>query len=392
MKRPKGSRSKALLTVVIVLLVSAIIGCSQPAPTPTPTKAPAATPKPAATKEAKPEAKEATPAAKATAPAAKASTPAAKEAKPEDKKLVKVRVAYSAVSGSQAPLWVAKEKKLFEKYGIDIDLQYVASSTTIAPAMLSGEIQLAMGSAGAIVSATVAGGDLILLASTNEALPFSLYVVPAIQRIEDLRGKTVGATRLGSVTDYATRQTLKKFGLEPDKDVAVVAMGGVPELRAGLATGAIQGSVFGPPDSLMARKEGMRELVTFSDLNILYPTGAVAISKKYLDGNRDTVKRFMEALMEGIAIAKTDRDYATKVISQYSKIDDKEVLDETHLIYVDKLMPKVPYVTVAGMQVVVDDTAKSNPKAKEFKPEAFIDNSILKELDDSGFIKKLYGQ
>ncbi|MCL5961908.1 MAG: ABC transporter substrate-binding protein [Chloroflexi bacterium] len=380
-----GSRTKLAMSSVVILLIASAFGCSTASAPPS--TAPSEAPKAQSQKESQPAASQAKPAAKEAKPETKPA-PSKEVAKPE--KLVKMKAAYSAVSGSQTPMWVAKEKKLFEKYGLDLDLQYIASSTTVAPAMLSGEVHVAASAAGSVVSAGLGGGDLIIVATTDEVLPFSLYVVPSIKRIEDLKGQKVGVTRFGSATDFAARQTLKKLNLEPDKDVAVVQMGGVPQLRAGLESGAIQGSVFGPPDSLLARKVGMVELVSYSKLNNLYPTGSIAVSRKYLDGNRDTMRNFMKAFVEGIAISKNDKDYAMKVISQYSKIEDKEVLEETHAIYVAQLMPKVPYASIEGIQVVLDDMAKQNPKAKDSKPETFVDNSLVKELDDSGFIKKLY--
>lgn len=371
--------------IVAPLLVVALIGCSQPA-TPTPTVAPKATaaPKAAATTEAKPAAKDAKPQAKETQPV--------KEAAKAPGKAPKIKVAYSAGAGAQTPMWVAKEQGLFEKHGVDVDLVYIANSATVTPALLSGEIQSAILAGGSIIDASLAGSDLVIIGVAVNMLPFSLFGQPNIQRVEDLRGKTIGVTQFGSSIDFSARQTVKKFGLEPDKDVAIVQLGGTPETMAGMKAGAVQAVVTGPPNSLTLKKLGMRELVNLADLGIPYPTGAVPVSKKYLAANKEVMTNFMKGFVEGIAVSKKDKDLTMKVVGQYTKTDDMEVLAETYDLFVGKLLPRVPYATVEGVQTVLGEAAQRNPKAKEAKPDIFIDNSILKQLEDSGFVKRLYGE
>lgn len=382
---PRGH--KTLTAFVAMFLIALITGCAQAAPTATPTQAPKAAPareaKPAAvaatpsTKEAKPEAKAATPAAKATAPAAQ---------------LVKLKSAFSAMSGSQAPLWVAKEKGLFEKYGLDITLDYIATGGVLTAALLSGETAIASTAGGAQVSANLAGGETTIIAGFTNMVALSLYVQPSIQRIEDLKGKTVGVTRFGANSDFSTRYALRKYGLEPEKDVAIVQTGGLPESVAALQSGGIHGAALAPPTSVQAKKLGMRELINFVDLEIPYAQNTLAVNKKYLASNRGAVLNYMKAFVDGIALAKKDKDYTKKVVGQYSKIEDQDILEETWQLYTGKLLPRVPYETVEAVQAVLDDLAREDPRAKTAKPETFIDNSLLKELDDSGFIKKLYGE
>ncbi|MBI2953605.1 MAG: ABC transporter substrate-binding protein [Chloroflexi bacterium] len=375
MKRSRDSRKRLLASIFSGILVISFLGCSQPA-APTSTVAPKAT----AAREAKPE--------------ATAAKPVAKEAKPQEAKpapkLTKLTVPYTAIGGGMTTLWVAKEKGLFEKYGLDVELSYIASSTTLVQAMTSGEIVLANTGANSVVSADLAGADVALIAGIVNVVVMSLYGQPSIQKIEDFKGKSIGVTRFGSNTDFAARFTLRKYGLEPDKDVAIIQTGGMPEIVAAMQSGGIDGGVLSPPTTIQGRKLGLREVVNIVDLKIPYSFIAFAVNRKYLADNREVVTNFMKAIMEAIAVAKKDKDFTEKVIAKYIKSDDKDVLEETYDIYVNKIFQRAPYATNESVQTILDEVARQNPKAKEAKPESFIDNSIIKGLEDSGFIKKLY--
>ncbi|MBI2954852.1 MAG: ABC transporter substrate-binding protein [Chloroflexi bacterium] len=395
-KHSNWSIGMTLVSIIAVLLVAAVFGCSQPAaPTPTPTQPPKVAP----TKEAKPEAKEATPQTKAAKPDTKEATPAApkdakaqKEAPKAQKQLVKLTVPYGALAGSQSPLWVAKEAGLFEKYGLDVEVPYIATSTTLGQALVSGDVVLAMVGGGSVVNAVLAGADLVIVAVTSNTLGFSLYGQPEIKRVEDLKGKAAGISRIGSSTDFALRHTLEKFGLQPDKDVAIMQTGGSPESLAALKSGNVQASVFGPPTTLQARKLGLHEVVSIADLKIPYIQVGAAANRKFYASNRETVRNFLKALVEAIALAKKDKEMTMKVIGKYTATEDKEVLDDTYEFFLTKQIPRVPYVTAEAAQTILDEAAERDPKAKTTKPESFIDNSLMKELEESGFIKKLYGE
>ncbi|MBI2954460.1 MAG: ABC transporter substrate-binding protein [Chloroflexi bacterium] len=382
-KRSNWWGSKMLAALVVGLLIALVVGCAQPAPTPTPTATQPA--KAAPTKEAKPETKAAT-------PQAKEAKPQATQAAKAEQKLTKIKVAYAAISGVHAPLWITKERGLFEKYGLDVSLEYIATSGVLTAALIAGEVPMAGQSGGAMISAALGGADVVIVAGIINAIGQYLYSQPSIQRIEDLRGKTVGVTRFGATTDFSARYTLKKFGLEPDKDVSVVQTGGLPESLAALQAGGIQATVFGPPNSTAAKKAGMRELFNIGDLAIPYHMGTIATSKRFLANNEDTARSFLKAIVEGIATAKKDKEFAMKVIGQYTKSNDREVQEDTYSMFIDKLAPRVPYATSEGIQTILDEIARDNPKAKDAKPEVFYDNRLVKELDDSGFIKKLYGE
>ncbi|MBI2954856.1 MAG: ABC transporter substrate-binding protein [Chloroflexi bacterium] len=391
MKLRKEQVYTTLIFLVIVVALIAV-GCSQQAtPTATPTQAPKAAPTKAsapAAKETKPEAKEAKPVAKEAKPAATEVKPAAKD----DKKRVKLSVPYNAISGSQGALWITKESGLFEKYGLDVDVPYIATGPTMVQAMVSGEVNVAQVGGGAVVNANLSGGSVVIVAGIANGLGMSLYAQSNIARVEDLKGKTVGVSRFGTGTDFAARFALKKFGLTPEKDVALLQTGGLPETLAALQAGGIQAGAFGPPTTVKARQMGMHELVNIGDLGVPYIQSSLAMRRDFISKERETAINFMKAILEGIALTKKDKAFATKVVGQYIKTDDQVVLDETYETYLNKLLPKIPYASTEAAQTILDEATQDNPKAKETKPESLIDNSLLKELEDSGFIKKLYGE
>lgn len=243
-----------------------------------------------------------------------------------------------------------------------------------------------------MVNASLAGANLVIIAGTVNVLVYGMYSQPNIARVEDLRGKTVAVTRFGSVTDFAVRYTLRKYGLEPEKDVTLVQIGGLPEILGALQSGGIQGAMFAPPGTLMAKKLGMRELLDVADVSIPYLQTSVTVRKDYLAQNPEVVKDFLKGFIEGIVVIKKEKDFAMRVIGKYTETSDQEVLEDSYDIFANKVFPKVPYATVASMETILEDAARENPKAKGAKPGDFLDMRLVKELDESGFIDKLYAQ
>ncbi|MBI4319800.1 MAG: ABC transporter substrate-binding protein [Chloroflexi bacterium] len=384
MKQSSCPRSKLVTLIVLSLLVAALVGCSQPA-------APSAPAPTAAPKAAAPEAQKAAP-AKQAQPEAKEAKPAKEAVKEVRKPPVKMTVAYSALTGAMAPLWVAKEKGLFEKYGLDIDLRFIQGTGTIVQALVAGEITMARAGGDAIVNARVGGSDLIMVAGGTDVIVLSLYSRPEIQQVSDLRGKTVVIGNLGGTPNVAGRYALQKHGLDPEKDVSLLQTGGPPERLAALQSGQVQAAVIGPPATLQARKSGLRELVDITALAIPYIQMPVSVRQQYLANNRETVLNFLKAYVEGIALTKKEKAFAMKVIGEYTKTEDKDILDETYEAFVPKVLPRVPYVPLEGLKAVLSEAAAANPKVQDANPAIFYDNGLMKELDESGFIKKLYGE
>ena len=304
----------------------------------------------------------------------------------------RLKVAYPTTVGSMAVVWVAKEAKLFDKHGLEVELIYVAGSSRVVQAMLAKDIPISEIAIPAVIQANLAGADLVMLAGPNHKPGQKIMVKPEIKRREDLKGKKIGITRFGTSDDFLLRYVLGQWGLQPDRDVALVQMGGTQETVAGLASKAIDGGMLSSPLHLQAAKLGFSLLADLSTIGVDYQGAGVVTTRLYMREAPDTMRRYLRAYVEGLHRLKTDKNFSAKVIGKYSRITDPDALEETYQHYAVKVMPRVPYPTIKGIQLVLDEIGVRTPKAKGLAPESFIDVSYLKELDQSGFIKKLYGE
>lgn len=297
-----------------------------------------------------------------------------------------VRVAYSAISGAMGPLWVAHDLGIFSRHGIDVQLLYIGGGAVVTQALLSGDVQFVRLGANAVVQASLRGAELKMIANTINRLVFSLMTRPEIKSPADLKGKKVGVTRLGGSTDFALDLALKKWGLRRGTDVAVLQAGGMPQLLGAIQRGAIDAGVISPPTNLQALKLGLKELVDFGDLEILYPNSPLAATQSYLAKNRDLVLRFLRGYSEGIYRVKTDRENTLKVFSKYTAVKDPEILAELYRIYGVKHLERIPFVNSEAVDAVLQTEVKTGSA----KAADFIDNTFVAELEREGFFRQLY--
>ena len=304
----------------------------------------------------------------------------------------KLKVAYPTTVGSMAVLWVAKEARLFEKHGLEVELIYVSGSSKVVQAMLAKEIPIAEIAIPAVIQANMAGADLVMLAGPNHKPGQKLMVKPEIKKAENLKGKKIGITRFGTSDDFLLRFVLGQWGLQPDRDVALIQMGGSQETLAGLASRAVDGGMLSSPLHLQAAKFGYSLLADLSTIGVDYQGAGVVTTRTYERENSAVIRRYLRAYVEGLHRLKTDKNFAVKVLAKYSRITDAEALEETYQHYAVKVMPRVPYPTMKGIQMVLDEIGSRNPKARAISPANLIDVNYLRELEQSGFVKSLYGE
>ncbi len=254
-------------------------------------------------------------------------------------------------------------------------------------ALLAGDVQFVRLGTNAVVQASLGGADLKMIANTINRLVFSLMSRPEIQSPRDLRGKKIGVTRLGGSTDFALERALKNWGFRRGTDVAVIQAGGMPQLLGAITAGSVDAGVISPPTNLRALKLGLKELVDFGDLPILYPNSPLATTKSYLDKNRDVALRFMRAYSEGIHRVKADRETALKTFAKYTKVQDPEILAELYRIYAIKYLERIPYVKPEAVEEILRSEMKTGAAAKAAD---FIDSSLVAELEREGLFRKLY--
>lgn len=302
----------------------------------------------------------------------------------------KLRVIYSAIGSSQSPLWIAHEAGLFKKHGLDVELLYVAGGSRAAQVVLAGEAPVAMFNGGAVISASLAGADLVNVATGMNVLPFLLVVGPSVKQIEELRGKKVAVTRFASATDFALRFAAEKWPVKPDRDFAVLQLGGQPEMMAALKSGAVQGAMLNAEFAIMARREGLRDLVDVATLGFTFPGSGLNTSRNFIKSRRDTMLRVLRTYVDAIHHGITQKKFAVGVFSKYLKSNDIPFLEAVQEMYLGKYIPKIPYPSVESMKRALDDIAERDPKAKGARAEQFIDASLMQELEKEGFIKQLW--
>jgi NitT/TauT family transport system substrate-binding protein len=240
------------------------------------------------------------------------------------------------------------------------------------------------------LQSSVSGSDLILLANSIESHLLKIISHPSISGPTDLKGKSVGVTRFGSLTDLALRPVLEQWKLEPNKDVSIVQIGRLSDLVPAIQQKRIAAGVLSFPASLYAEKVGLKMLYDLAESGIEVPTTTVSVSRAYANSHRDIVLRYLKAYLEGTHRLLTDRETGIKALRKYGGVQDQEVLNATYNLFTSKYIKKIPTLTTKAVQNALKLVGESNPKAKNRKPEEFMDLSYMEELEKSGFTNKLW--
>jgi NitT/TauT family transport system substrate-binding protein len=298
----------------------------------------------------------------------------------------RVMSGYAATSGPHAVLWLAREAGLFEKNGLRTDVAYIRSGSTMGQALVAGEIQLAQMGGPAALAAGVAGFDVTMVAVALNTTP--IVIMGKASKMEELKGKAIGVTRYGSNTDISARFAIRKAGLQPEKDVALIQLEDYAGIMGGIQSGRIAAGALADPFTDHAKKLGYQEIADIAALGLEFPFVGIVTKKSFIKEQPDVVQRFVRAYAESIALYKNNRELAKKVTSKYTGIKDPEILTSTVDFYAPKLA-SVPYPTIGGIRFVLDQVATRDARAKNFTPETFMDLRFVKQLEDSGFIKEL---
>jgi ABC-type nitrate/sulfonate/bicarbonate transport system substrate-binding protein len=296
-----------------------------------------------------------------------------------------LRISYSAISGAMSSLFVAQEGGYFKREGLDTELLYIGGGSLLIQSMLSGDVPFAYGPSVPVINASLRGADLVLIGNTGNALVFSIMSRPEIKQPAQLKAKKVGVTRLGGSTDWALDAALKQWGLERGRDLIVIQTGGMPEGLAALISGALDAVVLSPPSNFRAAKAGMHELADVGQLGIVFPNTPLSTTRSYIKVNRDTVLRFLRGFTQGLNRFRADKEFSMKVLSKYTKVTDAETLAQLHQTFVRYSGDRIPYVRAEGVDEILKRTA--GKESREAKAGEFIDNSMLKELEQSGWFR-----
>jgi NitT/TauT family transport system substrate-binding protein len=298
----------------------------------------------------------------------------------------KLNVIYPAISGINAPLWYATEQNLFPKYGLDVELIYIPTALQVTRVVLTGESQIAFSGGAPVVNAVLSGADLVFIGGVANVPAFYMMALPEIKSVADLRGKTVGVTRFGSSTDFALRYLVQKNGFNPDKDLNILQLGGMPELAAALSKKLIVAAPLSAPTHIRARAAGAQPLLDMAKAGVYFPHTAVITRRAYLKTNRDTTLNFFRAYSEGLQRFTQDKSTAKKIIQKYTRDSAEDILDATYQYAVDYVV-RPPYPNRDG--IVETLKLSQNPEAKKANADTFLDTSIVKTLEDQGFLRQI---
>ncbi|MBF8253676.1 MAG: ABC transporter substrate-binding protein [Deltaproteobacteria bacterium] len=302
----------------------------------------------------------------------------------------RIRIGYSSISGAYTPIWVAHDAGYFAKEGLQDDIILIPSGTQLAQVTVAGEIDIGSMNGSSAIAAALQGFDLKIIGNSGNKMVFSLYVRPEFKTVESIKGKKIGITRFGSAPDISIRYALKKYNINPEKDLTLIQLGFMATVAAGLQGGSIEGGVVSPPTQFAVEKAGFKELISITDMDFAFPNPALVAVGSIIKTRPDVINRFMRAYTRGVHRARTDREFTYKSLAKYTKIQDTVVLQKAYDFYMSKVLEKAPYVNMVGVQNVLDDLAKTVPAAKNAKPEQFVDHRFLDSLDKSGLLKELY--
>ena len=301
----------------------------------------------------------------------------------------RLKVSYSSITANNSPVWLAKEKGIFAKYRLDVQVVLIESGTTSIQALVAGEAQIAQLSGGVILSSGLAGSDVVSIAGLENRSPFSLIALKEIKNAEQLKGKRLAISRFGSASDLAARLILQRLGLNPEKEITLLQVGGTTTRLAAITKGTVESTVITPEFYILAKKAGVTSLADPLSVKIDFPQDTIATTRSFLKSQPEIVTQYLKAILEGIHYFKSNRDDTIRILAKYLKIEDREALAQIYDLYKNVLAP-VPYSTFEGMQLLLGWMGQRDPRAKEAKAEQFIDSTSLREIERSGFVSALY--
>jgi ABC-type nitrate/sulfonate/bicarbonate transport system substrate-binding protein len=301
-----------------------------------------------------------------------------------------VTVGYSSFSGAYLPLWIAVEERLGRKYGIDLKAIYAGR---IRPQQLlaSNEVPFVMATGtGALTSHILGVKDQVILMVTVNKVNSAIFSRPEIKSAEELRGKTVATGRPGAFGDTMVRYVLRaKLGLVPDRDVKMLPIGEAQLAFPALERGIVQAASLTIPFTLIAKKMGYRELIDYDKAGVVYPYNTITALRQTPKNSPELTERLLKSMIEGTYVVKTDREKSIAVMKKYMRGASEEILEQTY-DYARSVTEENPTPSLDIIKAALEILSYEYPKAKETDPNGIIDTSIIKKIEQSGFIKALY--
>ena len=300
----------------------------------------------------------------------------------------RARVGWAAMTASHTPLWVAQEKGFLAKQGLSIEPIFFSAGPPAMQALVAGDLDIVVTSAPNVVNPRLGGADTVMILSIIPTFIDHIISAASITSPEQLRGKIGSVNRFGSISEMGLRLSLKRLGIDPEKDVRIVPAGGNPERLAAISKGISQFTIMNEPFIKEAERLGFRDLVNMATLKIPLHGNGIVTREAIIKAKRPVVAKFARAITEAIYYIKADKEATKAIIGKYTRFTDPEGLERTYKNYTAVLLD-VPYADPAGIKTLLDDMAAKNPKAAAADPKSFVDQSFVQEMETTGFIKQL---
>jgi ABC-type nitrate/sulfonate/bicarbonate transport system substrate-binding protein len=301
----------------------------------------------------------------------------------------KITSGLSTLGGSSAIVYLTQKIGFFERHGLDVQIVYFGSGAIAASGLLSGEAKITVMSGNSTLAAALGGADVVQIGGLTNKLAYGLMVLPSIKTTKDLKGSSIGIAGFGGASDFAANYIIRKEGLVPGKDVLILSVGGQPERLSALVSGKMKAVLLEPPFTGRAEKMGFRRLVNFPSLDLEFQTLGFVTTRSYLKADREACLNFLKAMTEGIYFFKSHSKESTVILASVLKTEDQEALEEAYSLNAKYIIPEIPYSSLKGLQNTLELLALRNPKAKDKDPREAIDDSLVKEMEENGFIAHL---
>ena len=300
----------------------------------------------------------------------------------------RVRVGFPQPSGAQLPIWIMSEGRFDQKYGFDLQNIYISGGARLTQTLVAGDIDMAA-TGGAVINAILSGADLIYIAMMVPTYGFSLYARPEVKDVTSLKGKIVGVMTKGASSDHAAVALLRHNKLQAGQDVKFIYLGGVREVLAALERGIVSAGVISSPTTLAARRLGFKEVINIASLNLPYVHNGLVTRRALTRQQPERIKVFLRGYLAALKAANDDPGLSKRALARFLATKDAAIIDEAYQSFLG-VFPRLPYITEDNIRAVL--SVADHPKAAAADPKEFFDNRFVKELEDTGFVKELYGQ
>jgi NitT/TauT family transport system substrate-binding protein len=295
-----------------------------------------------------------------------------------------VSVAYGQLQASHMPLWYAKENGVFQKHGLNVDLTYITGGTKVYAALLANDVQFAHAGGSESLTAEAEGADIVMVAMLNPVWSFKLIVPADIKSVSDLKGKNIAHGVPGGSTEIALRVVLPRIGLDPDRDVNLINLPNNNGTTAAMLAGKVQGGLLEPPDSITLEQQGFHTLVDLAALKLPSAQNGISVQRSFLDSDKPTVQRYIDAIVESTALVKKDEAGSMAVLKKYLKLDDEDLLRQTYRYFTQEVIPDLPYPRPDQFTSTQIAVGAINPDVDQVTVTNILDPSFVQSAANRG--------